>query len=69
MGKLLWYYAVITCDNAFTASHLCNELSDYDIDMKSNIKFTFEFIPNSFIDFSQNNQCPCRDTCAQLHSD
>jgi len=37
--------------------------------MKSNLKFSFEFIPEGPVDFSQNNTCPLRDECTQLSSD
>lgn len=61
---------MVYCDNALTATHIVNELSEYDLDMKSNLKFSFEFIPSGPIpDFTQKGRCPLKDSCSQVRSD
>lgn len=59
------------CDSPLTVTHVINELSEYDLDMKSNLKLTFEYIPEARnkIDFTQGGKCPCKDMCSQVRSD
>jgi len=38
--------------------------------MKSNLKFTFEFIPTGITpDFAQNGKCALKDACKHVRSD
>jgi len=39
--------------------------------MKSNLKLSFEYIPesSSSIDFSQDGKCKLKDSCSQVRSD
>lgn len=58
------------CDSPLTVTHLTNELSEYDLDMKSNLKLSFEYIPEgSNIDFTQGGKCIVKDSCSQVRSD